>query len=96
MVPGWSSGNKLLRDRAQGDVGDGKDHHVGVADRRVGLGEAATGIEGALLAGRGVLDVADVMGTVLQVVGDAHAHLPAGSDEGDLQLLFGHAAWLLR
>ena len=54
---------------------------------RVGLGEAATGLAGALLAGRGVLAVVDGVGAVLQVVGDPHAHLAAGADDGDGQLL---------
>ncbi len=96
MVPGSELRDKLLGNRAESDVGDGEDDHIGVPDGAADVGEVAAGLDGALLTGRGVLDVADVMGAALQVVGHSHAHLPAGSHDGDLQLLSSHAAWLLR
>jgi hypothetical protein len=83
--------DQLLRNGTEGDVGDGENDHVGVADGGAGISERAAGVYGPPLTGRGVFDVAHVMCAALQVVGDAHAHLPARADDGDLELLFGHA-----
>ena len=69
--------------------GHGEDDDVGALDGVGQLGHLAAGLDGALLAGGGVLDVADVVRALGEVVGDAHPHLAAGADDGDGEVL-GH------
>ena len=79
----------LRGDRLERDVRHGEDDDVGVLDGVGQLGHLAAGLDGALLAGGGVLDVADVVRALGEVVGDAHPHLAAGADDGDGEVL-GH------
>ena len=86
---GGQLGDDLLGHRGQRDVGHREDDDVGVLDRVGQLGDLTAGVDGALLAGGGVLDVADVVRALGEVVGDAHPHLAAGADHGDGEVL-GH------
>ena len=63
-------------------------------DGAAGVGDLAARLEGALLAGRGVLDCSRrVWSLRCRLFGDAHAHLAAGADDGDRVsvLAAGHA-----
>ena len=80
---GAQCGNDRFGDRAEHDIRHGQNDDIGVCDGVSGLGDDATGLANAVLAGGGGLAVENGVGGLDEVVRDAHTHFSTGTDDGD-------------